>query len=133
MVRVPSCLAYNLFIFVRSIRSCCSSKANEEAESAMARLCDLVEQLLAKNQETNLRLRNIEYALTSQVGLTEPEGGRDASLTSSGVAAPPHGPLKDILGDVQLNNLGIAFQENLLVPARLSQKFLFVPTYKYFK
>ena len=90
----------------------------------MTRLCDLVEQVLAQNQEMNLRLRNIDNAVMSQVGSTELEGGRDASITSSGKATPPRGPPKDVLGGVQRNNLGFAFEEDLLA-SRVYRKPLF--------
>ena len=80
----------------------------------MARLCGLVEKVLAQIQERNLRLGIIDNAVISQVGSTGLEGGRDASFTPSGKATPPRGPLKGVLGGVQRNNLGFAFEEDLL-------------------
>ena len=90
----------------------------------MTRLCDLVEQVLAQNQEMNLRLRNIDNAVITQVGWTKLDGGRDASVTSSGKATPPRGPPQDVLGGVQRNSLGFAFEEDLLA-SRVYRKPLF--------
>ena len=96
----------------------------------MTRLCDLVEQVLAQNQEMNLRLRNIDNAVISQVGSAEPEGGRDASVTSSREATPPRGPPKDDPGVVQRNNIGFAFEEDLL-SSRVYRKPLFSESGQY--
>ena len=71
-----------------------------------------------------LRLRNIDSAITGQAQSKESERGRDASITSSGTVTPPHGPSKDVPEDVQRNNLGFAFEEDLLA-SRVYRKPLF--------
>ena len=89
----------------------------------MARLCDPVDHVLAEKQEMNLRLRNIENAVTSQAGSTEPEGGRDSSVTPSGTATLSHGPPEDILEGVHRDSLGSAFDKDLL-GSRFDRKVL---------
>ena len=72
----------------------------------------------------SLRLRNIDNVITDQAKSKEPERDRDASITSSGTAIPPYGPSRDVQEDVQRNNLGFAFEEDLFA-SRVYRKPLF--------
>lgn len=97
----------------------------EEAESAMTRLCDRVEQVLADNQDMSRRLRNMDDKPQSSYSLgTGP--GDDASTTSSRTfTPPPQGlPPNNLPESVQRNNFGFAFEEDLLA-SRVYRKPLF--------
>lgn len=92
----------------------------EEAEITMTRLCDLVQQVLASNQEMNLRLRNLDDK-TSETAAPTAAKADDASTASSRISNPaldsvPHG--------VQRNQLGFAFEEDLLA-SRVYRKPLY--------
>ncbi len=92
----------------------------EEAESAMLRLCSLVEQVLAKNEEMGLRLRNMDGAVSDP----GPKERPDASTTSSRTVSPPPSPPKDMPEDIQRNAFGFAFEEDLLA-SRVYRRPLF--------
>ena len=97
----------------------------EEAESAMTRLCDRVEQVLADNQDMSRRLRNMDDKPQSSYSLgTGP--GDDASTTSSRTfTPPPQGlPPNNLPRSVQRNNFGFAFEGDLLA-SRVYRKPLF--------
>jgi len=96
------------------------SKSMEDAESAMLRLCTLVEQVLAKNEEIGLRLRNMDGADSDPVPKLRP----DASTTSSRTVSPPPSPPKNMPEDIQRNAFGFAFEEDLLA-SRVYRRPLF--------
>ena len=87
----------------------------EEAESAMARLCDRVEQVLASNQDMGRRLRAASTLTKSR---------DDASTNSSGTATPPIHPPGNVPEVIQRNKFGFAFEEDLFA-SRVYRKPLF--------
>lgn len=93
----------------------------EEAESAMTHLCDLVQQVLASNQEMSLRLRNLDDKTTDTATPTAAKVDDDASTTSSRTATPP---LVNLPQGMQRNQFGFAFEEDLLA-SRVYRKTLF--------
>ena len=87
----------------------------EEAESAMTRLCDLVEQVLAKNQDMSRRLRNMDDKSTHQATSTTSNVKDGASATSSRTVTPsPDAPEDTRIDFVQRNQFGFAFEEDLM-------------------
>ena len=98
----------------------------EEAESAMTRLCDRVEQVLADNQDMSRRLRNVEHKPVQSSYSLGTDPGDDASTTSSRTFTPPlRGlPLYNLPESVQRNKFGFAFEEDLLA-SRVYRKPLF--------
>lgn len=97
------------------------SKSMEEAESAMVRLCNLVERVLAKNEEISLRLRNIDDAIGQ---LTPPKDDDGGSISSSRTVTPPPGPSSDVTQGVQRMHFSSAFEEGLLA-SRVYRRPLF--------
>ena len=93
----------------------------EEAESAMTRLCDLVQQVLASNQEMNLRLRNLDEKAAETTVPAAPKLDDDASTTSSLSVKPP---LVSVSQAPQRDQFGFAFEEDLLA-SRVYRKPLY--------
>ena len=93
----------------------------EEAESAMTRLCDLVQQVLASNQEMSLRLRNLDEKAAETSEPAAPKFDDDASTTSSLSVRPP---LVSVSQAAQRDQLGFAFEEDLLA-SRVYRKPLY--------
>lgn len=91
----------------------CSSKSMEEAESAMVRLCNLVEQVLAKNEEMSLRLRNIDDAIARQVYSTQPNDDGEGSISSIGTVNPPYKLSINIGRAGKQPQLSFTFEEDL--------------------
>lgn len=107
----------------------------EEAESAMVRLCNLVEQVLAKNEEMSLRLRNIDDAVANQQkDLSKLKGDAVSTVSSDLTVTPPLDPFDDTgnAGDQQRHvptrsrttHFNSAFEEDLLA-SRVYRKPLF--------
>lgn len=86
----------------------------EEAESAMVRLCDLVEQVVAKNEEMSLRLRNIDDTISRLGQTTRPKDDENESTLSIQTVAPPHRPSINVSQAVQQMQCSFAFEEDLL-------------------
>lgn len=86
----------------------------EEAESAMIRLCNLVEQVLAKNEEMSLRLRNIDDAIAKQCQSKMPKDDDDASTSSDRTVILPLNPAINISPTVQQTQFSFTFEEDLL-------------------
>ena len=87
----------------------------EEAESAMTRLCKLVEQVLASNRDMSRRLRHMDdksVPISHSLGLVLED---DASTPSSRtVTPPPPGlPPGNLPENVQRSKFGFAFEEEL--------------------
>ena len=93
----------------------------EEAESAMTRLCDLVQQVLANNQEMSLRLRNLDEKTAETIVPAAPKLEDNASTTSSLSVKPP---LVSVSQAAQRDQLGFAFEEDLLA-SRVYRKPLY--------
>ena len=91
----------------------CSSKTMEEAESAMARLCDRIEQALASNQDMGRRLRDIDHNSTQRAASTVMNSRDDASTKSSGTVTPPIHPPGNLPEVIKRNQFGFAFEEDL--------------------
>lgn len=83
----------------------------DEAETAMTRLCDLVQQVLASNFEMCLRLRNMDDKATNTAIPSVAKVDEDASTTSSRTANPA---LVNVSQGTQRNQFGFAFEEDLL-------------------
>ena len=83
----------------------------EEAESAMTDLCNLVQQVLASNQEMGLRLRNLDDKTTETAIPIATKVDDDASTISSRTTNPDS--IKELQG-IQRNKFGFAFEEELL-------------------
>ncbi len=98
----------------------------EEAQSAMTRLCDLVEQVLASNQDMSRRLRNMDAKPVQIPHSPGPDPEDDASTTSSRtITPPPPGlPPDKLPEDVDRSQFGFAFEEDLLA-SRVYRKPLF--------
>lgn len=96
----------------------------EEAESAMVRLSHLVEQVLAKNEEMSLRLRNIDNAVAKKGQSTTLKHDGDASTPSIRTVTPPPGPFTDVTEGIQRKDAGFAFEEDLIA-SRVYRKPLF--------
>ncbi|KAK0517095.1 hypothetical protein JMJ35_000250 [Cladonia borealis] len=101
-------------------------KSMEEAESAMTRLCDLVEQVLASNQDMSRRLRNMDDKPVHIPNSPGPGPEDDATTSSSGtITPPPPGLPPDRLPDnVQRSKFGFVFEEDLFA-SRVYRKPLF--------
>ena len=86
----------------------------EEAESAMTRLCDLVEQVLATNQDMSRRLRRMDDKPGKRSHSPGSDREDDASTTSSELfTLPPPGLPRDGLLDVHRSQFGFSFEEDL--------------------
>ena len=85
----------------------------EEAESAMARLCDRVEQVLASNQDMGRRLRDMDHDTSHRATSTVTISRDDASTKSSGTVTPPIHPPGNVLEVLQRDKFGFAFEEDL--------------------
>ena len=97
----------------------------EEAESAMVRLCNLVEQVLAKNEEMSLRLRNIDDAVAKQQSQSKKSTGNgEESVLSERTVTPPPGPSNDRPERAQPKGANFTFEEDLLA-SRVYRKPLF--------
>ena len=96
----------------------------EEAESAMARLCDRVEQVLASNQDMGRRLRDIDHDTIHKAASTVMNPRDDASTKSSGTVTPPIHPSGNLPEVIQRNQFGFAFEEDLFA-SRVYRKPLF--------
>ena len=86
----------------------------EEAESAMIRLCNLVEQVLAKNEEMSLRLRNIDDAIAKQCQSTMPKDDDDASISSNRTVLLPLNAAINVSPTVQQTEFSFTFEQDLL-------------------
>lgn len=93
----------------------------EEAEFSMTRLCDLVQQVLASNQEMSLRLRNLDDKTSEIAKPTATKVDNDASTTSSRTTYPD---LVNVSQGTQRNHFGFAFEEDLLA-SRVYRKPLY--------
>ena len=102
----------------------------EEAESAMTRLCEQIEQVLASNRDISRRLRNMDdkpvpvpHSPGLGLGVVLED---DASISSSRTfTLPPPGLRPDRLpGIVQQNRFGFAFEEDLLASRVYRKPFL---------
>lgn len=96
----------------------------EEAESAMARLCDRVEQVLASNQDMGRRLRDMDHNTSHRAASTVTKSRDDASTKSSGTITPPVHPRGNLPEVIQRNQFGFAFEEDLFA-SRVYRKPLF--------
>ena len=97
----------------------------EEAQSAMTRLCDRVEQALASNQDMSRRLRNMDDKPVQIFHSPGPDPGDDASTTSSRtVTLPPGLPPENLPENVVRSQFGFAFEEDLFA-SRVYRKPLF--------
>lgn len=85
----------------------------EEAESAMARLCDRVDQVLASNQDMGRRLRDMDHDTIHEAASTVMNSRDDASTNSSGTVTAPTHPPGDVPEVIQRNRFGFAFEEDL--------------------
>lgn len=93
----------------------------EEAESSMTHLCDLVQQVLASNQEMSLRLRNLDDKTSEIAKPTAKKVDADASTTSTRETNPV---LVSLPQRTQRNQFGFAFEEDLLA-SRVYRKPLY--------
>ena len=98
----------------------------EEVESAMTRLCDLVEQVLANNQDMSRRLRNVDDKPVKRSYSPGSDREDDASTTSGEtVTLPPPGLPRDGLPEnVHRSQFGFSFEEDLLA-SRVYRRPLF--------
>ena len=88
----------------------------------MTRLCELVEQVLATNQDMSRRLRNMDGKRTRSRGSDRED---DASTTSGEtVTLPPPGLPRDGLSDVYRSQFGCSFEEDLFA-SRVYRRPLF--------
>lgn len=94
----------------------------DEAESAIARLTGLVEQVLESNQEMSARLRDMDERATVALPAPETTVKDNASTTSSRTATPP--PQTAAQSEVHRNQFGFAFEEDLLA-SRVYRKPLY--------
>ena len=101
------------FILPRLLYLNFSSNSMEEAESAMARLCDRVEQVLASNQDMGRRLRDMDHITIHRAASTAMSSRDDASTKSSGTVTPPTHPPGNLPEVVKRNQFGFAFEEDL--------------------
>ena len=101
-----------------------SSKTMEEAESAMGRLCDRVEQVLASNQDMGRRLRDMDHNTIHGAASTVMNSRDNASTKSSGTVAPPIHPPGNLPEVIQRNRFGFAFEEDLFA-SRVYRRPLF--------
>ena len=87
----------------------------EEAESAMTRLCGLVEQVLADNQGMSRRLRNMDDKPVHIPHSPGPSAEDDTSTTSSRTVTPPPPdlPRDDLPENVPRTQFDSAFEEEL--------------------
>ena len=85
----------------------------EEAESAMARLCDRVEQVLVSNQDMGRRLRDMDHNTIHEGASTVMNSRDDASTKSSRTITPPIYPPRDLPEFIQRTQFGFAFEEDL--------------------
>ena len=93
----------------------------EEAEFSMTRLCNLVQLVLASNQEMSLRLRNLDDKTLEIAKPTGTKVDNDASTTSSRTTYPD---LVNVSQGTQRNHFGFAFEEDLLA-SRVYRKPLY--------
>ena len=96
----------------------------DEAESAVARLCDRVEQVLASNQDMGRRLRDMDHNTIRRAASTVISSRDDASTKSSGTVTPPIHPPGNLPEVIQRNQFGFAFEEDLFA-SRVYRKPLF--------
>ena len=98
----------------------------EEAESAMTRLCDLVEQVLATNQDMSRRLRNMDDKPAKRSHSPGSDREDDASTTSGKtVTLPPPGLPRDGLPENSYRSeFGFSFEEDLFA-SRVYRRPLF--------
>ena len=96
----------------------------DEAESAMARLCDRVEQVLASNEDMGRRLRDMDHNTIHRAASTVMSSRDDASTTSSGTVTPPIHPPGNLPEVIERNQFGFAFEEDLFA-SRVYRKPLF--------
>ena len=87
----------------------------EEAESAMTRLCDLVERVLANNRDMSRRLRNMDDRpghIPHPPGLDLEDDAR-TSFSRTVTPPPPGLPPANFPENVQRSKFGFAFEEDL--------------------
>ena len=96
----------------------------EEAESAMARLCERVEQVLASNQDMGRRLRDMDHDISHRAASTVTNSRDDASTNSSRTITPPIHPPGNVPEVIQCNQFGFAFEEDLFA-SRVYRRPLF--------
>ena len=98
----------------------------EDAESAMTRLCELVEQVLASNRDMSRRLRNMDDKPVHIPHSPNPDVEDDASTSSSRTGTPPPPGLHpdDLPDNAQRKGFGFAFEEDLFA-SRVYRKPLF--------
>lgn len=96
----------------------------DEAESAMARLCDRVEQVLASNQDMGRRLRDMDHITIQRAASTVMSSRDDAGTKSSGTVTPAIHPPGNLPEVIQRNQFGFAFEEDLFA-SRVYRKPLF--------
>lgn len=98
----------------------------EEAESAMTRLCDLLEQVLATNQDMSRRLRNMDEKPVKRSRSPSSEREDDASTTSGKTVTipPPSLPRDGLPKNVHRSQFGFSFEEDLFA-SRVYRRPLF--------
>lgn len=98
----------------------------EETESAMTRLCDLVEQVLATNHDMSRRLRNMDDKPVRRSHSPGSDREDDASTTSgeTGTLPPPGFPHDGLPENVHRSQFGFSFEEDLFA-SRVYRRPLF--------